>query len=160
MKIPSIPTFILSSLLSIPISVLANTEKTIFLGPETVRVPSQHPTLSDLHLDVLTPQDNNWSLRTSLPRQFPNATNPHGPAAWFLLDELTQDRRYEVRVCWAATVSFYYLSIYLFRPLSHLLALTHAPIHRCNHLPPYSAPSHSPTHQSKSHLISLKLTSS
>ncbi|KAM7209477.1 hypothetical protein V8F20_000215 [Naviculisporaceae sp. PSN 640] len=103
---PSIPKFIIPSLISLHFqasSVLANTEKTIFLGPETVRVPSQHPTLSDLHLEVLTPQDNNWSLRTSLPRQFPNTTHPDGLASWFLLDDLTPDQRYEVRVCWAAT---------------------------------------------------------
>ncbi|KAK4210020.1 hypothetical protein QBC37DRAFT_42808 [Rhypophila decipiens] len=102
MKSSSISRLIISSLLY-PVSVSANTEKTIFLGPETVRVPAQHPTIHDLHLDVLTPRENKWSLRTSLPRQFPNSTHPVGLATWFLLDELTQGQRYEVRVCWAAT---------------------------------------------------------
>lgn len=118
MKRPSIPNLRISSLplllFSFPTLVLSNTEKTIFLGPETVRVPSQQPTLSDLHLEVLTPQahDNKWSLRTALPRQFPNSTHPHGPATWLLLDNLTQGQRYELRVCWAATVSPICLNIF------------------------------------------------
>lgn len=100
---------LLSSSSSSPYSVfvLANTEKTIFLGPDTVRVsPSQHPNLEDLRLDTLTPQ--NWSLRTALPRIFPTASHPAGRATWLLLDGLTKDQRYEVRICWAATVCIFF----------------------------------------------------
>ena len=84
-------------------SCLANTEKTIFLGPATVNVPHQHPTLEALHLDVLTP--DNWSLRTQLAADFPTEKAPNGKTSWFLLDNLTPGQRYEVRVCWPATVS-------------------------------------------------------
>ncbi|OIW27504.1 hypothetical protein CONLIGDRAFT_434831 [Coniochaeta ligniaria NRRL 30616] len=82
-------------------SCLANVEKTIFLGPATVNVPHQHPTLEDLRLDVLTP--DTWTLRTKLAADFPNEKNPFGKTSWFLLDSLTPYQRYEVRVCWPAT---------------------------------------------------------
>lgn len=84
-------------------SSLANVEKTIFLGPPTVNIPHQHPTLEDLRLDVLTP--DNWSIRTRLPADFPTEKAPSGKTSWFLLDNLTPNQRYEVRVCWPATVS-------------------------------------------------------
>ncbi|KAI1388641.1 uncharacterized protein F4822DRAFT_252429 [Hypoxylon trugodes] len=80
----------------------ANTEKAIFLGPATVNIPSAHPTLTDLHIDTLSP-NNNWAIRTHLNAQFPNSSLPHGKATWLILDELTEGQRYEVRVCWAAT---------------------------------------------------------
>ncbi|KAI1460970.1 hypothetical protein F4805DRAFT_416166 [Annulohypoxylon moriforme] len=82
-------------------SVFANTEKAIFLGPPTANIPSAHPTLEDLHVDILTP--TNWSIRTHLEAQFPNISSPNGKATWLILDELTEGQRYEVRVCWAAT---------------------------------------------------------
>ncbi|KAI1781255.1 hypothetical protein F4818DRAFT_33610 [Hypoxylon cercidicola] len=75
----------------------ANTEKTIFLGPATINIPSGHPT----HVDILTP--SNSTIRTHLEAQFPNAELPHGKATWLILDELIEGQRYEVRVCWAAT---------------------------------------------------------
>ncbi|KAK4043533.1 hypothetical protein C8A01DRAFT_12913 [Parachaetomium inaequale] len=83
-------------------SVLANTEKAIFLGPEPVTAPLTHPTLSDLlRLDTLTPA--NGTLRTRLAAQFPAPEHPRGTATWLILDNLTPHQRYEVRVCWAAT---------------------------------------------------------
>ncbi|KAL2169303.1 hypothetical protein VTG60DRAFT_6237 [Thermothelomyces hinnuleus] len=82
-------------------AALANTEKAIFLGPEPVNVPLAHPTLSDLRLHTLTPTNN--TLRTWLPAQFPSADQPQGAATWLLLDHLTPNQRYEVRVCWPAT---------------------------------------------------------
>jgi len=85
-------------------SCLANVEKTIFVAPPTVNIPQQHPTIEDLHLDVLTP--DNWSLRTRLAADFPNDKALEGKISWFLLDNLTPSQRYEVRVCWPATVSF------------------------------------------------------
>lgn len=99
-------------LLNTPLAT-ANVEKTIFLGPAPVNIPPQSqsssPSLADLRLDVLTPDDddknnNNWSLRAHLPVRFPSDDAPRGQETWLLLDALTEGRRYEVRVCWLATV--------------------------------------------------------
>ena len=84
-------------------AVYANTEKAIFIGPLSVNIPSAHPTLEDLHVDTLTP--TNWAIRTHLEARFPSISSPHGKATWLILDDLTEGQRYEVRVCWAATVS-------------------------------------------------------
>ncbi|KAK4152041.1 hypothetical protein C8A00DRAFT_44858 [Chaetomidium leptoderma] len=92
---------LLLSLLCLFTSVLANTEKTIFLGPDPVTLPLTHPTLSDLRLHTLT--HTNGTLRTQLNAQFPSSEHPHGPATWLILDNLTPKQRYEVRVCWPAT---------------------------------------------------------
>ncbi|KAK1836152.1 hypothetical protein QBC39DRAFT_297050 [Podospora conica] len=88
-------------LLSIARPSLANTEKDIFLGPDPVPIPLAHPTLSDLHIDTLTPASS--SLRTRLAASFPSPSHPKGEPAWLILDDLTPGQRYEVRVCWAAT---------------------------------------------------------
>lgn len=98
-------------------SVLANTEKTIFLGPEPVTIPLTHPTLSDLRLHTLTPAPANGTLRTQLPAQFPSPEHPEGTVTWLLLDNLAPHQRYEVRVCWAATVSYTTISMGQFRRL-------------------------------------------
>ncbi|KAI4592347.1 hypothetical protein KJ359_011287 [Pestalotiopsis sp. 9143b] len=82
-------------------TALANTEKAIFLGPETVNIPPTHPNLQDLHIDTLTPAQ--WAVRTHLDAQFPTDGARFGRATWLALDELTEGQRYEVRVCWAAT---------------------------------------------------------
>ncbi|KAF6821649.1 hypothetical protein CSOJ01_00152 [Colletotrichum sojae] len=79
----------------------ANTEKIIFLGPSTVNVPATQPTLGDLRLDVLTPDD--WSRRLHLQASFPDAESPLGTTSWLLLTNLTLHQCYELRVCWAAT---------------------------------------------------------
>ena len=83
--------------------VHGNVEKTIFLAPSYLQLPQQHPTLEDLNLQVLSPSKSN--IRRQLPAAFPKSTSPKGIEAWFLLDSLTQHQRYEVRICWAATVS-------------------------------------------------------
>ena len=83
--------------------VLGNVEKTIFPGPEPIRVPQQHPNLQDLYLDTLSPSTS--TLRLKLPAAFPKPNAVRGEASWFLLDGLRQHQRYEVRLCWAATVS-------------------------------------------------------
>uniref|UniRef100_A0A8H7NDU7 Uncharacterized protein n=1 Tax=Bionectria ochroleuca TaxID=29856 RepID=A0A8H7NDU7_BIOOC len=49
----------------------ANVEKAIFLGPATVNIPLQKPTLSDLNLHTLTPETTGNTIRTRLARQFP-----------------------------------------------------------------------------------------
>lgn len=81
----------------------ANTEKAIFLGPEPVNIPAQSTSLAALNIDTLTPV--NYSLRTHLDAIFPNEEFPRGKETWLVLDNLTESQRYEVRVCWLATVS-------------------------------------------------------
>ncbi|ORY64163.1 uncharacterized protein BCR38DRAFT_343491 [Pseudomassariella vexata] len=83
------------------VTVLANTEKAIFLGAQTINMPTTHPNLDDLHIDTLTPE--NWTIRTHLEAQFPTESAQYGKATWLVLDRLTAGQRYEVRVCWAAT---------------------------------------------------------
>lgn len=90
------------------LSVLANVEKTIFLGPEAIHIPQTHPNLDHLHLDILNP--SSWGIRRRVVATFPNSTNPKGSETWVLLDGLEHDQRYEVRICWAATVSCTYQS--------------------------------------------------
>ncbi|RDW83136.1 hypothetical protein BP5796_04627 [Coleophoma crateriformis] len=80
---------------------VANTEKTIFLGPRSSEIPSQHPTLEDLQLEALSPRQ--WSLRTHLKAEFASSDSEYGPASWLLLHGLREGQRYEVRICWAAT---------------------------------------------------------
>ncbi|VUC23890.1 unnamed protein product [Clonostachys rosea] len=79
----------------------ANVEKVIFLGPATVNIPLQKPTLSDLNLHTLTPETTGNTIRTRLARQFlQEGIDP--TVTWLLLDTLTEGQRYELRVCWAA----------------------------------------------------------
>jgi len=86
------------------VCAFANVEKVVFLGPESVATPTQHPNLDDLRLDRISPV--NWSLRTQLSAEFPDDNFTKGKASWVLLEGLEPGRRYEVRICWAATVSF------------------------------------------------------
>ena len=116
-------TLALSSLI-IP-QVAANADKIIFTGPEPNTIPLAKPSLSDLNLDVLG-RGSAWDIRTNLTRTFPvyrefetedgetdfAKVGKDGYSSWFLLDNLVQGRRYELRVCWAAIVS-------LSSPLSH-----------------------------------------
>ncbi|KAK3304384.1 uncharacterized protein B0T15DRAFT_239598 [Chaetomium strumarium] len=95
-------TRIWTALLLLFTRALANTEKTIFLGPEAATIPLAHAKpLSELGLDTLTPA--NGTLRTQLAALFPSPEYPHGTATWLILDKLTPHQRYEVRVCWPAT---------------------------------------------------------
>jgi hypothetical protein len=80
----------------------ANTEKVIFMGPSTRPVPVDSPTLEDLRLPELSP--HHWALRTHLAAAFPTDTARYGQASWVLLHRLQEGQRYEVRICWAATV--------------------------------------------------------
>ncbi|PMD56520.1 uncharacterized protein K444DRAFT_66571 [Hyaloscypha bicolor E] len=82
-------------------AVFCNTEKIIFLGPSEVHIPVEHPTLEDLKLETLSPQQ--WSLRTHIRAEFPTKSSKYGQASWYLLHGLQEGQRYEVRVCWAAT---------------------------------------------------------
>lgn len=126
--------------------VLANVEKTIFLGPSST--PSEEnliikdasnqqaqrwldTKLHQIHTLTPDPTDDRSSLRTKINRVFPSAEYPRGQDAWFLLEGLTEGQRYEVRVCWAATVHIFlsFLSLSLFplpfsRKKNHLLTDT------------------------------------
>lgn len=95
------PTLTLTLLFACTVN--ANTEKTIFLGPPTVNIPSAHPSLEDLQVHTLTP--GSGQIRTHLEAQFPSSSYPQGKPTWLVLDNLVEGQRYEVRVCWAATVS-------------------------------------------------------
>jgi len=83
---------------------LANTEKIIFLGPEAVEIPNISPGLGDLSLVTLSPSKP--TFRARLPRAFPTPGEDQGLQSWFLLDGLERGQRYEIRVCWAATVRY------------------------------------------------------
>lgn len=122
-----LPTLLLLVLLPL---ANANVEKTIFLGPPPPPLsPSLssstnpfNPDLSDLGLDRLSPPTP--ILRTKLNASFPD-TEPDadastegkskgkGTESWFLLEGLVPGQRYEVRVCWVATVCS------IFNPLLH-----------------------------------------
>lgn len=92
---------LLLTLLSIFKRSSANTEKTIFLGPEPINVPDLKPSFENLDLITLNPQQS--TVRLPLQRAFPNSSHPKGLSSWYLLSNLEKDRRYEVRICWAAT---------------------------------------------------------
>jgi hypothetical protein len=83
-------------------TVVANVEKTIFLGPSAVTLPDVRPSLEDLHLHALSSQ--NHILPTQLSVIFPSTSQPHGLESWYLLSGLEEGARYEVRICWPATV--------------------------------------------------------
>lgn len=82
--------------------VNANVEKTIFLAPVASKVPSRGPDLDDLGVERLSPE--NAVVRTRLNASFPTTSAPEGTDSWFFLENLTPGQRYEVRVCWLATV--------------------------------------------------------
>lgn len=95
----------------------ANVEKAIFLGPATVNIPAQGPSLSSLSLDTLTPE--NTTVRTELARRFPSESGTpaateivKGETSWFILDYLTEGQRYEVRICWSALVRRKHITCY------------------------------------------------
>lgn len=84
--------------------VCANTEKVIFTAPSITTFGDARPNLLDLHLETLTP--HKLTLRTVLPVDFPNAQESKGVQSWYLLQGLKQGQRYELRVCWPATVCY------------------------------------------------------
>lgn len=98
-------------LLSLASIVRANTEKTIFVAPSFIPHSNVHPGLDSLCLDVLSP--NNSTLHVQLPVAFPTKAAPRGLQSWYLLDRLQPGQRYELRVCWVATVSPHLLRTHL-----------------------------------------------
>lgn len=89
--------------LALASAVAANTEKIIFVAPPAENIPLASPSLQDLKLDTLSPQE--LSIQRNLTRVFSNGTDA-GYDSWYLLDELAEGKRYELRVCWAAIVSY------------------------------------------------------
>jgi hypothetical protein len=83
-------------------AVFSNTEKTIFLGPSEAQIRVEYRTSEYLKLEALSPQQ--WFLRTHIPAEFPSNASKYGQASWYLLHGLQEGQRYEVRICWAATV--------------------------------------------------------
>ena len=82
--------------------VNANVEKTIFLGPERLSLP--HEILSSEHLRLHVLNHSQTILPTQLPVQFPTKQALRGLEYWYLLQPLEPGKRYEVRICWPATV--------------------------------------------------------
>lgn len=103
-------------ILAFLLTVNANVEKTIFLGPGPVSLPNAHPSLDDLHLDTLEPAELSI-LATQLPVQFPTDAAPRGLESWYILRGLEDRRRYEVRICWPAFVSLHHSLVIVPPPL-------------------------------------------
>lgn len=83
-------------------SALANVEKAVFVAPAALTIPNVRPGLQDLRLTSLSPSAH--VFRTQLPVAFPTDDTLRGLESWYLLSELKEGQRYEVRICWAATV--------------------------------------------------------
>jgi hypothetical protein len=82
----------------------ANTEKVIFIAPPPILLSEPISILDISRIDALAPGKGS-TLRTSLPVLFASAENKRGSDSWYLLYNLTENQRYELRICWAATVS-------------------------------------------------------
>jgi hypothetical protein len=84
---------------------LGNVEKVVFLGPKPIAgtVLGLGDSLSSPYLELLNPSES--SLRRVLHSTFEESLDRKESDAWVLLDDLEVGRRYEIRVCWSATVS-------------------------------------------------------
>jgi hypothetical protein len=101
----------------------ANVEKTIFVAPPS-ESPPHDASVDTLLLGRLSEQYS--SVRTFINASFPTAESPKGTETWFLLEALRPRRRYELRICWLATVRATIMSIRMALSLSatyRLLAL-------------------------------------
>lgn len=83
---------------------LANTEKVIFSAPPTETLSELYDLKEEI-FQSLTPRDP--VLRASLLVAFPTTDRPKGTDSWYRVEGLEEDKRYEVRVCWAATVCMF-----------------------------------------------------
>ena len=82
---------------------LGNVEKIIFKGPSPLAIPSEGPSLENLQLLTINPA--NATLRTPIQPMWRDEEFPAGTTSWFIMHNLTEGQRYELRLCWAATVS-------------------------------------------------------
>jgi hypothetical protein len=112
-----------------------NVEKIIFTGPPPSGKAGIDPRLASLtNINSLT--HNEFSIRTNLDRFFaPEEAGARGQSSWVLLTNLTENQRYELRVCWSALVrmiwSFDRCIVYspkLIYPARNQLASTWRPI--------------------------------
>ena len=102
-------TFLLTTLILILFIIInfahANVEKTIFIAPPREKVPTTEQSgLDDLGLPRLTPEPVDAVIRARLNASFPTRDAPRGAESWFFLEHLVPGVRYEVRICWLATV--------------------------------------------------------
>ncbi|CCU82443.1 unnamed protein product [Blumeria hordei] len=81
--------------------VLSNTEKTTLVGPKRIDPFYWHTALSQIDLKVLSP--HHTPFRTHIKSTFPNNLSKIGRTSWFILGDLIEGQKYEVRICWAAT---------------------------------------------------------
>jgi hypothetical protein len=81
--------------------VFANVEKTIFVAP-AAEPPPKDASIDSLLLTRLSEQHP--FVRTFLNASFPTTDSHKGVETWFLLEGIHPQRRYEVRICWLATV--------------------------------------------------------
>lgn len=82
-----------------------NVEKTIFIAPPRIKIPAEQPAgVDDLGLPRLSPAPEDAAIRTRLNSSFPTSDAPGGAESWFYLERLVPGVRYEVRICWLATV--------------------------------------------------------
>ena len=96
------------------VQITANTEKTIFSAPELTSLSQSGPSLAALQVEALSPARS--QIRTAVPVVFGDTVNSHGNQSWYILSNLTPGRRYEVRVCWPATVSTKSIQTYQLAP--------------------------------------------
>lgn len=81
----------------------ANVEKVIFTAPPATVVP-QDAAIDSL---LMIPLNHEFpSARTYFNASFLTTDGQDGEVSWLLLDNLNPGQRYEVRVCWLATVGF------------------------------------------------------
>ena len=79
----------------------ANVEKIIFTGP---RPSDSDDVLSSLDILRLSPDDE-LSARADLRRVFvPEKSPSRGLSSWILITNLTENQKYELRICWSALV--------------------------------------------------------
>ena len=91
----------------------ANVEKIIFKGPAPLSIHSEGPSLENLQLLTINP--TNATLRTPIQPMWASEESPAGTTSWFIMHNLTEGQRYELRLCWAATVGhdIVYIELYL-----------------------------------------------
>ncbi len=83
----------------------ANVEKVIFVAPAAEPFPTD-ASIDNLLLATLS--EGEPSIRTYLNASFPTESAPKGNETWMLLEGLAPGRRYEVRICWLATVGIFF----------------------------------------------------
>ena len=97
--------FLALPLLLCVLVVSANLEKLVFIAPK----PATHESaryvdaLRFLDWERLTPT-NSTLRRTFISKVLGTEEQVSALEAWILLDGLTPNQRYEVRICWSATV--------------------------------------------------------